>query len=110
MGRRNSWKLGDWLVIDEESGMTRYASEVVKDGYGKIVTKRYADARHPQEFVRAPTGEKGVPFSGGSPNRDFSICYATTIGSTSAAVPSGPASHIYDSIPNLVIGCNFIVR
>lgn len=109
MARRNSWRLGDWLTIDEESGMTRYASEITKDGYGKFVTKRFADSRHPQEFVKAPRGEKGVPFSN-PPNRDFSICYSTTIGNTGIAVPEGPASHIYTGIGEMVIGCNFVVR
>lgn len=110
MPKRNCWRPGDWLVIDEESGMTRYASEVTRDGYGKLVTKKYADARHPQEFIKAPIGEKGVPFSGVALNRDFSICYSTTIGNTGIAVPDGPATHIYNSIPNMVIGCNFVVR
>lgn len=109
MGKRNSWVLGDWLVIDEESGMTRYASETGKDGYGKRVTKRYADDRHPQEFVKAPQGEKAVPFAN-PPERNFEICYSTTIGSTSIPVVEGPASHIYNSIGGMVIGCNFVVR
>ena len=50
---RNTWKVGDHLAIDDESGLTHYASEMVKDWDGSLRHKDNLDGRHPQLDVRA---------------------------------------------------------
>lgn len=69
---RNRWKKKDWLVVDEESGITRYASQVRTDWTGLYVDKRYADDEQPQDFVRPLDDPRPVPFTS-LPDRNFSV-------------------------------------
>lgn len=50
---RNTWKSGDWLAIDDESGLTHYASEMARDWDGSWRHKDNLDGRHPQLDVKA---------------------------------------------------------
>lgn len=106
------WKKGDWLYVDEESGLTRYASDIVKDAYGKYVTRKYADPQQPQEFVKADDDPKPVPYS--NPGiQDFDVCNAQPffVGNTTIRTKRGPASAFYDrAIGEMEIGCSFVVR
>lgn len=112
---RNSWKSGDWLIIDEESGVTRYASEVRKDFRGLYVTKTYADDEQPQDFIKALDDPRPVPYSN-QPDRDWDICVMLppSIGETHVPTPKGPADHLFVyGIGEMIIGdtCpEFVVR
>jgi hypothetical protein len=109
---RNRWKKGDWLIIDQESGVTRYASEVIQDWKGLYVTERYADSEQPQDFVRALDDPKPVPFAS-LPDTNFDVCNVLPyyIGNTRVKNPTnGPADHLYRyGIGEAKIGCSFIV-
>ena len=50
---RNTWKPGDHLMVDDESGLTHYASDMVKDWNGSWRHKDNLDGRHPQLDVKA---------------------------------------------------------
>lgn len=110
--KRNRWENGDWLVIDEESGLTRYASEVRRDGYGSLVTSRHADDRHPVEFSRSFKGEVAVPFSN-YPAGDLVLTHGMPryMGNTTIPfVNTGAAAHLHRGIGYMKIGTNFVVR
>lgn len=94
---RNCWKPGKWLVIDEESGMTRYSDEVCYDAYGVLVDKRYADDLHPQDFIRGIMGPTPAQYTN-LPNRNFpvSVSAPETVGNTSVPTPRGPLSHLFE--------------
>lgn len=113
MPRRNKWKFGDWLVKDEESGITRYASEIKVDYRGQFVTKRYADYEHPQDFISALNDPQPVPFTN-TRSTEFEVCNTRdlTIGETGIPAPgNGPADHLFGpkGIGEAEIGCDFIV-
>ena len=115
MGIRNRWKKRDWLVIDEESGLTKYASELQQDYRGLYVTKRYADDEQPQDFVKPLNDPYSVPFSN-LPNRNFDVCnsFSYTIGNTDIKAPQTnvPGWNYYaiPGISSMQIGCDFVVR
>lgn len=113
------WRRGDWLVRDEESGFTEYASEVTRDYYG-VLTKN-PDRAHPQDFIRA----KEDPYiSEPLNNPDYvydtsALNLGTFVGLTSVPAPVGPATHIFNpsiaqgsdpGIGMMTIGQNFTVR
>lgn len=51
----------DYLVIDDQSGFTVWASDTVKEWTGLRVRKQSHDPRHPQEQVRAIAEKQTVP-------------------------------------------------
>lgn len=111
-GRRNRWKKGDWLVVDQESGITTYASKVKEDWQGLYVRKRYADPEQPQDFVRPADDPIPVPYTS-LPVSDFDACLVMPyyIGRTTVRSPqNGPATHLFQlGIGEAEIGCTFIV-
>jgi hypothetical protein len=114
---RSGWKSGDWLVIDQESGVTKYASQVAKDWKGLYVTKEWADEEQPQDFVKPLDDPIPLPFYS-PPNTTFDVCnyLPVYIGLTNIPTPrtgpnAGAAAHLYDlGIGEMVIGCSFFVR
>lgn len=116
---RRGWKRGDWLVRDEESGFTEYASKVRRDYYG--VLTRNPDKAHPQDFIRA----KGDPYIR-DPQAPPYLVYNTSaydlgdfVGVTTVSAPIGPATHLFNpnavngddpGIGSMQIGLNFRVR
>ena len=93
---RNGWKKGDFLIIDSESGMTRFSSDVRKDYTGERVTKRYSDHEQPQDFVRPATDPKPIPFANPS-NTSYTISVSASafVGNTTVPTKMGPASHLF---------------
>lgn len=116
---RRGWKRGDWLVRDDESGFTEYASKVRRDYYG-VLTKT-PDKAHPQDFIRA----KNDPFIY-SPQNPPTYAFDTSaynlgdfVGLTSVSAPVGPATHLFNpnavngddpGIGSMTISINFVVR
>lgn len=110
---RRDWRPGDWLVVDDESGHTIYASDSVKRWDGLIVRKDQNEYPHPQWFIRPRNDPKPVPFV--RRDRDAApIC--TSIGvfypGTFTRRPKGAASHLKvgdSGIGSMEIGCSFVV-
>ena len=63
MVRRNTSILGDWLVVSDRSGMTRYNSEMRMTWDGLYVDKDEWNPREPQDFVRGIPDDQSVPIS-----------------------------------------------
>ena len=53
----------DWRVICDRSGFKCWASETVLEWNGLRVLKRFAEARHPQDFVRGVKDDPSVPWA-----------------------------------------------
>lgn len=112
---RRGWKKGDWLVVDEESGLTVYAKEdeIVTDYYGTLKRKKYAHKPNPQDFIRALDDPKTVPVA--SPdNVDFEVksYYSYYVGETTVPTGDGVANHLYVEpygIGEAIIGETFYV-
>lgn len=51
--RRSRFRPGDYLVVDDESGYIRLASQTAKQWDGLIKDRAQIETRNPQEFVRA---------------------------------------------------------
>ena len=116
MAVRNGWKRSDWLIIDEESGVTKYASEVQSDYRGLYVTKAWADIEQPQDFAVPLDDPRAIPFSN-PPDRDFEVCNIKPlfVGNTSVKTTNyGPGESIYGlnekGISDMQISCSFFVR
>ncbi len=93
---RRGWKRGDWLVKDEESGFTEYASRVGRDYYGVLKLKEQMDMAHPQMFVRAKEDPYPVPFMS-PPLREYTTepTVEFYIDSTTIEPVNGPAQHLF---------------
>lgn len=95
-GIRNRWKKGDFLIIDAESGMTRYSSQVKEDYTGQMITKRWADYEQPQDFIRPSNDPAPIPFSNpGLQDFDVRNCIPIDVGNTSVPTSFGPANHLF---------------
>lgn len=95
-GYRNGWRKGEFLIIDSESGMTRYSGDVKKDYTGEMVTKRFADYEQPQDFIRPNDDPRSIPFANpGIQNFQVGNCIPVDVGETTRPTPFGPANHLF---------------
>ena len=93
---RNRWKKGRYLIIDAESGMTRYSDEVVQDYTGVYVTKRYADYEQPQDFVKAEKDPRPIPYANpGVSDFEVNTSAPAFVGNTTVPTKTGAASHLF---------------
>lgn len=93
---RNRWKKGAFLIIDSESGMTRYSDQVRKDYTGEMVTKRWADYEQPQDFIKPSDDPRPIPFSNpGLSDFDVHTCTPPFVGNTSVVTPFGSVNHMF---------------
>lgn len=93
---RNTHRVGDYLMRDDESGLIHYRSDMVKRWDGLWVHKTQFETRHPQEFVRARNDPKALrnvrpEDLAASPVN----CISGGTGETSVRPPDGPASHLF---------------
>lgn len=115
MARRNGRK-GDWLVTDDYTGMTTYASKVKRDYWGAYAKKPLI--RNLQEIASPLTDPEPVPFFRGPSYEVTPTCVGeiapTFVGNTN--VPTNPNNMAYQvlnlnpAIPDMEIGCTFVVR
>ncbi len=94
-GIRNRHKVGDYLMKDDESGFTEYASNMIEQWDGTY--RRDNEPRNPQEFLQAradPEPLSDIRPEGDLPASDNTV--PTTIGETSVPFVIGPANHIFD--------------
>ena len=85
---RNRHAVGDWLVVDAESGFVHYGSEMRKRWDGFYVHKSNYETRNPQEFVRAERHDESVPFSDRPGTSIITSAFSTFVGSTSILNPT----------------------
>ncbi len=112
MAFRNTWRVGDYLMHDDESGLVHYKSEMLKIWDGTWRHHTNFETRQPQEFVRARNDPKALRHI--RPEPDVAKACSVRpilVGGTSFAAPQGPASHLFDpGIGDMEVGCTFIVR
>jgi hypothetical protein len=119
--RRRGWKRGDWLVRDEESGFTEYASKCTRDYYGVLKLRSQADPPHPQDFIR-PKKDPYAVYPLAPPLREYDVSayvQGDFVGLTTVPAPFGPATHLYNQtavspsdpgIGTMEIGSTFVVK
>lgn len=100
---RNQHRVGDYLMVDDESGLVMYKSEAVRRWDGLWVRKDQYETRHPQEFVHAKADPRSLTVVrpddvAATPNNNPS----GYIGQTTLQTPDSPADHIFQS--NVGIG------
>lgn len=100
---RRNFKVGDHLVIDDESGFVHYASEVKQCWDGTIRRADQYETRHPQEFVRAKSDPYPVsPIRPDLPSiiSDEDAALPAAVGNTAVATAVGAATHIHRRVRN----------
>lgn len=109
---RRGFRVGDYLMVDDESGLTHYASEMVRRWDGLQVHETNNEIRQPQEFVRAYPDPEGLRII--RPTEDVAKPFnviPTNVGGTDIPAPTGPASHLFNpGIGDMVIETSFVVR
>ena len=100
-GRRRGFRIGDHLVVDDESGFVEYASNIKECWDGTLRRSNQYEARHPQEFVRP----KGDPYpvypirTEPMPELENNTI-PLSVGNTNIPTAVGAASHIYRIVIN----------
>ena len=110
MAIRNRIKPGDYLMVDDLSGTTHYASEMVRNWDGAWVHHSHYETRNPQEFVRSR--KEGQPTVIRADVVSTAVSYGAFIGTTTIQVPqNNAAAHIYFlGIGDMAVGTTFVVR
>lgn len=115
MARRNG-KRGAWLATDDYFGFTTFSNKLQKDFWGAYARKPLK--RNLQEIAKPLNDPEPVPFYRG-PNYEFtpdcvSEVAPTYVGNTTVLTnPNNAAFQVLDlspAIPDMSIGCTFVVR
>jgi hypothetical protein len=99
---RRAWKHEEWLVVDERTGATHYASEMVREpDTGLMVHRSSVDPKHPLLRLR-PKYKDPAPVSPVIPAPSLALTDADRmllgyIGSTTIPTKVAPASHIFNT-------------
>lgn len=115
MARRNGRK-GDYLATDDYYGMTRYASQLKRDFWGAYTVKPLL--RNLQEIATPLNDPEPIPFYRGanyesSPPCDSELAPLYVGNTTVPTNTNNAAAQVLDlspAIPNMEVGCTFIVR
>ena len=112
MAIRNRIRPGDYLMVDDLSGTTHYASEMVRNWDGAWVHHSKYEMRNPQEFVRSRKEEQPRVVRPDDPTAEAANAIGVFIGLTTIRVPTNnAAAHLYDpGIGDMEVGLNFVVR
>lgn len=113
--RRNGRK-GQWLVTDDTTGFTEYSGKIRKDYWNNYTAIPLL--RNLQEIATPLSDPYPVPFTRGPNYEVTEPCFADTaplyIGTTTTpTVRTGAAFQALDldpAIPNMVVGCTFVVH
>lgn len=115
MARRNQ-RRGDWLATDDYTGFTEYASRLKLDYWGSYAVRPLIrnlqeissplDDPEPVAFYRGPSYEYTPPCIG-----EVAPAY---VGNTTVPTSSGNMAYqvlnLNPAIPDMEIGCTFVVR
>ncbi len=82
---RNAHRVGDYLMVDSESGFVHYRSEMVQIWDGTWRHRDNFETRQPQEFIRAKNDPKALKNVQPEPAfAEPSLITPLTVGQTSA--------------------------
>lgn len=115
MARRNQ-RRGDWLAVDDTTGFTCFGSELQLDFWGNRVKRPLL--RNLQEIATPLSDPQPVPFYRGPNYETDEPCFAEIapkyVGNTTVLTnPFNAAFQALDlnpAIPDMEIGCTFVVR
>lgn len=108
--RKSRYKAGEWLVVDEESGFTRYASEVEQDWKGSYIRKNFIDKINPSVARQVPDDDTSVSFiTARTVMERPDLTTPVTVGNTSVKTKISPADFMFNGIGEEEIG-SFTVR
>lgn len=109
---RNTHRIGDWLMLDDESGATHYRSQMRKIWNGTWRHKKMFETRQPQEFIKAKRDPKALRNVRPEPLFEpVANAVPIFIGETDIPSPMGPAFHLYDpGIGDMIVGRTFQIR
>lgn len=111
---RHRIRKGDYLAVDDLTGITHYASQMGRDYNGNLTLRATMDPIQPQLFIRALNDPQPVEiFNPAPPEVQASLFQPAFVGDTPVPVPPAPASFLfpYDlSIPLMAVGTTFTVR
>lgn len=115
MARRNG-RAGDWLATDDYTGFTVYASKLKRDYWGNYAVRPLQ--RNLQEIAAPLADPYPVPFYRGSNYEITSGCDGEVappfVGVTNVRTnmnnAAAQALALDPSIPNMEVGCTFIIR
>lgn len=82
---------GDWNAVCDVCGFEYKASELKDRWDGLKVCDKDWETRHPMDFIKAPRGEKPLPWTRPEPTDQFvTVDYvASTVGVQDLDIPSG---------------------
>lgn len=89
MAIRNRHRVGDYLFLDDESGLVHYRSEMRQIWNGTWRHERNFETRQPQEFVRARNDPRALLNVRPEP-RTPAVCAFTPPNVGSTTVPTKP--------------------
>lgn len=94
--KRNSWKVGDYLMVDQISGVTHYASEMAQDWDGTWRLATDLDGKHP-DLIRKPIIREYLPQQTVPeiPVSAYSNFRPRLVGSTNVLTADTPADHLF---------------
>ena len=110
---RHQHRVGDYLMQDDESGLTHYRSDMIQIWNGNWVRRDQYETRNPQEFVKAlndPIALRHI-----RPGQPGTVTCATApvfVGSTNILAPTNsPGAQELENtgIGSMSVGCDFVV-
>ena len=110
---RNTHRVGDWLMVDEESGHTVYRSQCRKIWDGTFRRTSQFESRQPQELVKARSDPKALTDI--RVEDTFAVpcnVQPTFVGNTNIRTKDSAGSHLFGNpgIGDAEIGCSFVVE
>lgn len=115
MARRNGRK-GDWLATDDYTGFTKYGSQLKQDYWGNMTAIPLK--RNLQEIATPLDDPTPIPFYRGPSYEVFNPCVSETapvyVGNTNIPTNmdnmAAQVLNLNPAIPDMVVGCTFIIR
>jgi hypothetical protein len=97
MAFRNTHRVGDWLMLDDESGAVHYASEMRQIWNGTWRHKDNFETRQPQEFIHAGDDPRALRHIRPEPAFVSAVSVIPfLVGETNVRTPvNGPAQNIF---------------
>ena len=96
MARRNTHKPGDYLMVDDRTGLVHYASEMVEDWNGLMVLRGTQDGEHPWQTYE-PHYEEELPqvVRPAIPHVEQVIEVSNTVGETGLPRAKTPSDFLF---------------
>lgn len=95
-GLRNGHRVGDYLMLDDESGFAEWRSNMLRIWDGTYRRRDQFETRQPQEFVYARNDPKALRHVRPEPDVIIPVnAISGTVGDTNVPSPTGPAAHLF---------------